>query len=65
MSISFHRFVRHNQAEDYLRLGWIPLPTLINTPHAEYSVHMAWLCSCKAVEPRMPAAFLQTEGAVA
>lgn len=20
-------------------------------PHGEYSVHMAWLCGCKAVEP--------------
>jgi hypothetical protein len=52
MSISFHRWVRISRADDYLRLGWLPLPTLEHTPHGAYSVHMAWLCNCKAVEPR-------------
>lgn len=51
MSISFHRWVRIERAYDYLRLGWLPLPTLEHTPHGAYSVHMAWLCACKAVEP--------------
>lgn len=52
MSISFHRWVRHARADDYLRLGWLPLSTLEHTPHGQFSVHMAWICNCKAVEPR-------------
>jgi hypothetical protein len=54
MIITFHRWAKLGRADDYLRLGWLPLPTLNGTPHGEWSVHMAWLCACKAVEPSTP-----------
>ncbi|WBU27630.1 hypothetical protein OOZ54_13250 [Rhodopseudomonas palustris] len=50
-AISFHRWVRIEDVPDYLLLGWIALPTLQGTPHGEWSVHCAWLCSCPMVEP--------------
>ena len=50
---SIHRFVRFHQAEDYLRLGWLPLPSLRGTHHGDWSVHMAWLCDCPPIEPGM------------
>ena len=51
MIAAIHRYVRFYRADDYLRLGWIPLPTLADTPHGQWAVHMAWLCGCDPVEP--------------
>lgn len=51
MTHSLHRFVRHYAALDYLRLGWLVLPSLDGTSHGQWSVHCVWLCSCKPVEP--------------
>lgn len=34
------------QADDYLRLGWIPRPYLDGTNHGLYSIYMEWLCEC-------------------
>lgn len=53
-NISIHRFVRIPYVWSYLRLGWMPLPTLENTHHGAYSVDMVWLCECgrEVVEPR-------------
>ena len=53
MIFPLHRYVRIHQAEDYLRLGWLPLPTLAGTPHSTWSVHMAWLCGCEPVTPQV------------
>jgi hypothetical protein len=55
--ITWHRFVRHDRAGDYLRLGWCPSlcdrsPALDGTPHGQYSVLMSWICQCRPVEPR-------------
>jgi hypothetical protein len=50
--MNLHRWVRHHAAEDYLRLGWLPLDTLAGTPHGHWSVHVAWLCACRPVEPK-------------
>lgn len=44
--MTFHRYVRFEYVEDYLRLGWMALPTLVGTHHGRYSVHMAWICGC-------------------
>jgi hypothetical protein len=43
---TFH-FVRHSEALDWLRLGWLARPTLERTHHGEYSVMMEWLCDCE------------------
>lgn len=39
-----HRWAPHEKVLDYLKLGWLPLPTLEGTHHGEWSVHMVWLC---------------------
>lgn len=50
-----HRFVRHHDALDYLRLGWIPRATLDGTTHGQWSVHVEWICpTCPPIEPRRP-----------
>jgi hypothetical protein len=46
-----HRWVRHADVPLYLALGWLPLPSLVGTIHGEFSVHMAWPCECRMVEP--------------
>lgn len=46
-----HRWAPLALADDYVRLGWLPLPTLAGTPHGLYRVHVAWLCSCQPPEP--------------
>jgi hypothetical protein len=50
--MTFHRWVRHHRVMDYLRLGWLALPSLDGTHHGCWSVHCIWLCNCEAVEPR-------------
>lgn len=47
-----HRFVRHADALDYCRLGWLVLPSLDGTHHGAWSVHCVWLCACDPVVPR-------------
>jgi hypothetical protein len=41
-----HRFVPVGRAMEWVRLGWLPLPTLADTHHADYRVHVVWLCCC-------------------
>ncbi len=41
-----HRFVRTDRALDWLRLGWMPLPSLAGTHHGAWSVHCVWICGC-------------------
>ena len=49
--MTFHRWVIHDQVPDYVRLGWIALPTLEGTNHGIYSTHCVWLCECPLPEP--------------
>lgn len=50
-----HRFVRIPEVEDYLRAGWMPLPSLAGTVHGLWSVHLVWLCDCEPFELLSPA----------
>jgi hypothetical protein len=49
--MTLHRWVIFDRVPDYLRLGWLALPTLEGTGHGLYSAHCIWLCGCRAVEP--------------
>jgi hypothetical protein len=49
--ISWFKYVRFAEAEDYLRLGWAPTAALGGTGHGEWSVLMAWLCDCRPAYP--------------
>ncbi len=44
------RYVLHEEAEDYLRLGWVFAADL-GIYHGQWSVLMRWPCDCKMVEP--------------
>ena len=46
-----HRFVPVDRVIEFVRLGWLPLPTLAGTHHGEFKVHVVWLCCCGAKEP--------------
>lgn len=45
-----HRYAPVAEAMEWVLLGWLPLPTLKDTIHEVYSVHMVWLCDCKPPE---------------
>ena len=49
--MTLHRWVQHDRVADYLRLGWLALPTLESTWHGVYAAHCVWLCGCPLVEP--------------
>jgi hypothetical protein len=46
------RYVPHERAEDYCRLGWCIADAFEQTPHGVWCFLGAWLCECKPVEPR-------------
>ena len=48
---TLHRYAPIAKAMDYVRMGWLPLPSLKGTHHGRYAVHMIWLCACKAPQP--------------
>ena len=50
----YHRFVPVAKAMDYVRLGWLPLPTFAGTHHESHKVHVVWLCSCGERKPITP-----------
>jgi hypothetical protein len=50
--MTLHRFVLHHLVPDYLRLGWLALPSLEGTHHGHWSTHCVWLCNCKFIEPK-------------
>lgn len=52
MTAPVHRLVRHEDALDFCRVGWLPLPSLDGTCHGQWSVHLAWLCECPIVQPK-------------
>ena len=49
---TYFRYVLHERAEDYERLGWCLADHLQGTSHGRWSVLMVWLCPCRLVEPR-------------
>jgi hypothetical protein len=51
--MTMHRFVLHHLVPEYLRLGWMALPSLEGTGHGIYSAHCIWLCDCQWVEPKV------------
>jgi hypothetical protein len=46
------RYVPHEYAEDYCRLGWCVADALDGTRHGDYRVLCAWLCECNLLEPK-------------
>ena len=46
-----HRFVPFELAMDYVRAGWLPMPTLAGCRHGEWRVHMIWICQCSPPLP--------------
>lgn len=43
-----HRFVCFAEIDAYLRRGWMPMPTLRDTYHGQFAVHLvAWPCVCR------------------
>jgi hypothetical protein len=48
----YTRYVPHERAADYSRLGWCIADAFDGTPHAAYAVLCVWLCGCPPVEPR-------------
>jgi len=49
--MTLHRWVTFDRVADYLRLGWLAIPTLEGTGHGLWAAHCIWLCQCRAVEP--------------
>lgn len=45
-SDAIYRMVPHHEADDSVRLGWMPTPALDGTIHGQWSVLMLWLCEC-------------------
>lgn len=43
------------EIEDYLRVGWMPLPTkaggAVHPYHQDWACHLVWPCKCKMVVP--------------
>lgn len=41
--------------EDYLRVGWMPLPAraggAVHPYHQDWAVHVVWPCKCRMVIP--------------
>jgi len=51
--MTLHRWVLHHMVPDFLRCGWLALPSLDGTSHGIYSTHCIWLCGCRCVEPSL------------
>ena len=46
---TYHKWVRLRDADKFMRVGWLPIDTLIGTIHAYHGIHMIWLCDCEVV----------------
>jgi hypothetical protein len=46
-----YRYVLHDRVPDYLRCGWMALPSLEGTHHGHYSTLCVWLCTCAVSSP--------------
>ena len=46
MTITWHRYARRHEVQDYLRMGWNPSPALVGTRHEQYAVLVNWVCRC-------------------
>ena len=52
-SFRFYRYVLHERAEDYERLGWCLADDMQGHPVVgERAVMMQWICPCRLVEPQ-------------
>ena len=47
----FFKYVRHDDVDLYLALGWCPSDALAGTHHGEWAVLMLWICSCQCPMP--------------
>jgi hypothetical protein len=50
----FVLFARASRAEDYLRLGWMPVSIdggLVGTNHGQFSIIVRWPCKCPVLLP--------------
>jgi hypothetical protein len=45
------RYVAHQDAESYLKLGWVNTLALHDCHHGQYSDLYHWPCECPPVEP--------------
>lgn len=45
------RFVKHRDADAYLKLGWSPTEAFVGTYYEQFSVLFVWMCDCPAPEP--------------
>ena len=53
LSFRFYRYVLHERAEDYERLGWCLADDMQGHPVVgERAVMMQWICPCRLVEPQ-------------
>jgi hypothetical protein len=48
------RYVRHRDADAYLKLGWVPTGAFVSTYYEQFSVLFVWMCDCPAPQPRPP-----------
>lgn len=49
------QFVRHEDVESYMQLGWQPSGIdggLVGTPHGQYAIIMVWPCGCPLARPQ-------------
>jgi hypothetical protein len=45
--IEIHRFVTFDKAMAYVRMGYVPLTSLVGSHHGTWAVHMMWRCCCR------------------
>ena len=56
------RYVTFHNADDYLRLGWVPRsPGLRGTHHGHWSILMEWICACECAWSRSGDRLLQRD----
>ena len=46
-----YKYVPHAKAEEYILMGWLPLPDLHDTHHGHHGVLMVRLCDCPKRNP--------------
>ena len=50
------RYVKHQDVINYLRVGWHIASADLGSYHGQWAVLCVWLCECRCVEPKSPAA---------
>ena len=51
MTITHHRYVRHEELKSYLDLGWVAGDALKDTHHGDYGELMTWAGQGEPQEP--------------